>query len=241
MSHNNRNLKEKLLEDHIGIQQINVPGNRSTNIPEALPAGNAPIGSIQAPKIQIGRKPSSIKIQNQNAPKGLSHIRGTTLDQLNLTYVKNSSKIMTLNIKLKALERQLESYKWASNDKYYQSLEEKIGVQQEYQLLVQEQNLIKNEIEYQENIKENRGKTQKMPKKKPTRMIRAKMPKVKVMKINMREKLRAQREKEKWEKKKLQQKKRKECLICFGKCLLETLLIIFRILAEIAIQSLNSS
>lgn len=146
---NNQNLNAKLIQnEHIGIQQINIPGSGGIDYPEALPAGDSPFGLDPNQNVQTGQKPTTTFTQNKNVSEGLSHIRGTEISQLNANYMRNSSKIMSLDAKLKALEKQLESYKWASNDQYYQVMEEKIATQNQYQLLVQEQNLIQQEIDF---------------------------------------------------------------------------------------------
>lgn len=154
----NNNLNAKLIQnEHIGIQEINVPSSGGMNYPEAPTGVGEPFG--RNAKIQTGAKVTNQVSNANNTSRGFSHIRGTEIDLLNANYMKNSSKIMALDVKLKALNKQLDSFKWASNEKYYQVLEDKIAAQKEYQVLVEEQNLIKQEIERRKQMKHRkRGK-----------------------------------------------------------------------------------
>lgn len=154
----NNNLNTNLIKnDYIGIQQINIPGHSASggmDYPEALPAGQGdPFSVPEGAKIENPQRPTFVNKSSNNISQGMNHIRGTEINQLNISYVQNSSKIMALDVQLKAIEKQLESYKWAKNNDYYLIMERKIKLQKEYQILNQEQNLIKQEIEYQEQIK----------------------------------------------------------------------------------------
>lgn len=161
-------LKKRLLKDKsdfIPIQQVQVPNKKEIpkgemDYPEAIPI----VGERKTDyggKFISTRTPFDKNVQNAEG-------RRTNLNALHLQMVKNTSKIFQLDLQLKAMERQIESYKYANNPLYYEETEKKMKILREYQVIVTEQNLIQQEIEYQkkQEIEERKLKEEEEKKKK---------------------------------------------------------------------------
>lgn len=147
-------LKNRLMRnqnDYVPIQQVTVPSNDqklmqgAMDYPEALPVVGAGVGTAVGGRIMPSARPLT------NAAQGG---RATNLNELNVQMVKNSSKLFQMDIKLKAIEKQIEAYKYANNPKYYEMTEKKMLLLREYQVIVAEQNLIEREIKFQRRSKQ---------------------------------------------------------------------------------------
>lgn len=181
---NSNDLKNRLLRnknDYIPIQNVRVPTAKaqlkgsmdypeaSMVYPEAMPVVGVGVSTATGGRVNQNIRTSTANIQASGARK-------TNLNQLNTQKVKNSSKLFTMDIKLKAIEKQIEAYKYANNPKYYEMTEKKMMLLREYQVIVAEQNLIDREINFQQRSRNLQKREALLKKKKKNAKARKGKP-----------------------------------------------------------------
>ena len=131
-----------MIDPLVPLQEVTVPGKATPNIPEAIPAG-----PVYSNNIDFGAKPV-------NAPRRITNIplAATTGDgmikELEMMKLKNSQKILQMDLMIKAYETQLESYKVVNQLKYMEVLQQKLDMMDKYQVICYEQNLVNRELKF---------------------------------------------------------------------------------------------
>lgn len=137
MDNDNKNLSENFIH----LQEIRIPDKvhgHSQVIPEAIPAPqntNIEYGTMAMP-IMVGVQE---KIQD-------SRERSPTVDELTKQLMEKKAQIFSMDLQLKAIEKQLEGFKFASNSEYYSAMNTKIRLSSKYQELVIEKSRLESQI-----------------------------------------------------------------------------------------------